>query len=77
MHVSFSGACSSSNGVHFSRKEFAPRGANSFLEEVTCWRGEAKMRKIVELLHLKIYLIILTVFIRNMFTVTDLLLLRP
>ena len=31
--VSFSGGCSSLNGVHSSSNEFAPRGANSFLED--------------------------------------------
>ena len=29
------------NGDHSSKKEFAPRGANSFLEEVTSLRKEA------------------------------------
>ena len=42
-------------GVHSSRKEFAPTGANSFLEEVTLVRTEAKKGKTVELPYLKVY----------------------
>ena len=41
--------CSSTNGVHSSKKEFAPRGANSFLEEVTLLRRGEKKENTVEL----------------------------
>ena len=34
-----------SDNVHSSRKVFAPRGVNSFLEEVILLRREAKERK--------------------------------
>ena len=71
--LSFSGRCSASNGVHSSRKEFAPGAANSFLEEVTHLRSEAKKGKIVELLHLNIYPFTFIVFIRNVLAVADLL----
>ena len=70
---SFSERCSTSNGVDSSRKEFAPGGANSFLEEVTHLRSEAKKGKKVELLHLKVYPFTLIVFIRNVLTVAYLL----
>ena len=40
--ISFSGGCSSLNGAHSSKKEFAPKGANSFLEEVTLLIKEGK-----------------------------------
>ena len=46
---------SSSDWVQSSRKDFVPWAANSFLEEVTLLRKEAKKGKIVELLHLKVY----------------------
>ena len=39
------GGPSSLNGVSSSRKEFAPRGANSFLDEVTLLRREATIRR--------------------------------
>ena len=44
------------NGVHSSRKEFAPRGANSFHEEVTFLRrgGKERENSRLELLHLKV-----------------------
>ena len=52
---SFSRLHSYLNGVHSSRKEFAPGGANSFLEDMTLLRKEDKKTIIVELLHLKEY----------------------
>ena len=41
-------------GVYSLRKEFAPRGANSFLEELTLIEEGGK-RKIVELVPLEVY----------------------
>ena len=48
IHVSFSEGCSFLNGVHFSRKELVPKVKNSFLEEVTLLRREAKKGKLVD-----------------------------
>ena len=56
----FSAGHSSSNGVHCSGKEPAPREANSFLEEVTGLGREAKKGKRGEMLPLKIYPFTLT-----------------
>ena len=44
------------NGVHSSRKEFAPTGANSFHEEVTFFEkgGKESENSRLELLHLKV-----------------------
>ena len=39
-YVCFSGGRNSSNGVHSSGKEFAPRGANFFLEKLTPFEKE-------------------------------------
>ena len=63
------------NGVHYSRKEFAPRGANSFLEEETLLRREANKGKIVELFHpMKVHPFTIILFITNMLAVADLIL---
>ena len=56
----FSAGHSSSNGVHSSGKESAPREVNSFLEEVTGLGREAKKGKREEMLPLKIYPFALT-----------------
>ena len=48
------------NSVHSERKEFAPRGANSSLSELTPMKWEAKMKKKI-LLFLKVYPFILNI----------------
>ena len=72
IHVPFSGGRKYSNRVYSSRKEFAPRGANSVLEVVTPLKREAKKGIIVEWLLLKVYLFALIVFIRNGLAAVDL-----
>ena len=44
------------------RKEFAPRGANTFLLKLTPFNREAKMKKMLELHPWKVYSFILSLF---------------
>ena len=71
MPVSFSGGCSCSNRVPSSMEEFAPKGANFSVEEVTLLKREEKKGEVVELFHLKIYPFTLVVLIRNILASVD------